>query len=290
MIRFMFKIGDFSKLAQVSTRMLRHYDQLGLLVPSHIDEWTGYRYYTIDQLPRLHRLIALKELGFSLEQVAQLLREDEVPVEQLRGMLRMRQAELEQEVREGQFRLAEVEGRLRQIEQAGKPSDYEIVVKPVEPQPVASVRQVVPHASEMDYYCRTLYERLYAGLAGLKIKPLEPEITIYHAEEYTEVDLDVETSVVVDEAIVQHPPADEVVAFRTVPGAELAAALIYEGPFAEIQPAILELLRWVGMHQHTPAGPLRELHLSGPAHVKGHPVESAIVELQLPIARVDQPG
>jgi DNA-binding transcriptional MerR regulator/effector-binding domain-containing protein len=289
----MFKIGDFSKLAQVSSRMLRHYDQLGLLVPSHIDEWTGYRYYTIDQLPRLHRLIALKELGFSLEQVAQLLQEDEVPVEQLRGMLRMRQAELEQELRAGQFRLAEVEGRLWQIERAGKPSDYEIVVKPVEPQPVASVRQVVPHASEMDYYCRTLYERLYSSLASLEIKPLEPEITIYHAEEYTEIDLDVETAVVVDENIVPRPPAGDVegfIAFRTVPGADLAAALIYEGPFAEIQPAILELLRWVGMHQHTPAGPLRELHLSGPAHVKGLPVDSAIVELQLPIARVDQLG
>lgn len=286
----MFKIGDFSKLAQVSTRMLRHYDQLGLLVPSHVDEWTGYRYYTIDQLPRLHRLIALKELGFSLEQVAQLLREDEVPVEQLRGMLRMRQAELEQEIRAGQFRLTEVEGRLRQIEQAGKPSDYEIVVKPVDAQPVASVRQVIPHASEMNYFCRVLYERLYAGLASLKIRPLGPEMTIYHAEEYTEVDLDVETAVAVDEAVVQRPPdtaVDDVIAFRTAPAAELAAALIYEGPFAEIQPAILELLRWVGMHRHTPAGPLRELHLSGPAHVAGRPVETAVVELQLPIAPVD---
>ncbi len=108
----MFKIGDFSKLAQVSTRMLRHYDQLGLLTPGQVDQWTGYRYYTIDQLPRLHRLIALKELGFSLEQVSQLLQSGELSTEQMRGMLRLRQMELQRERAENQRRLVEVEARL----------------------------------------------------------------------------------------------------------------------------------------------------------------------------------
>jgi len=78
----MFKIGEFSKLGQVSTRMLRHYDQLGLLRPSQTDKFTSYRYYTIDQLARLNRIIALKELGFSLEQVAQLLdKEVDLPLD-----------------------------------------------------------------------------------------------------------------------------------------------------------------------------------------------------------------
>lgn len=280
----MFKIGDFSRLAQVSTRMLRHYDQLGLLVPGHVDQWTGYRYYTIDQLPRLHRLIALKELGFSLEQVAQLLREDEIPLEQLHGMLRMRQAELEQEVRVGQFRLAQVESRLQQIESAGKPSAYEVLVRSVAAQPVASVRQVVPHVSQMDYFCRALYEQLYNNLRALGVNPSGPEITIYHAEEYTEVDLEVEMAVAIDGSVAADSPSSNGITFWTLPSADLCAALIYEGAFADIQPAILELLRWVGTHDHVPAGPLRELHLSGPAHVAGHPVESAVVELQLPVA------
>lgn len=282
----MFKIGDFSKLAQVSTRMLRHYDQLGLLTPSQIDEWTGYRYYTIDQLPRLHRLIALKELGFSLEQVAHLLENDDLPPEQLRGMLRLRQAELERELRDSQFRLTEVEARLRQIEQAGQPSPYEIVVKPIEARSVASVRRVVPRVAEMDYHCEAMYRRLYRELATLGVKPRGYEVTVYHADEYRETDLDVETAVVVDEPLVERPPAGDLVCFRRLPPVELAAALIYEGPFAEITPAILELLRWTGAHRHAPAGPLRELHLSGPAHVMGKPVETAVVELQLPIAPI----
>jgi DNA-binding transcriptional MerR regulator len=99
----MFKIGDFSKLGQVSTRMLRHYDQMGLLRPSQTDKWTGYRYYTIDQLARLHRIIALKELGFSLEQIADLLNQgDALPVTELRGMLKLRQAEISRELQEKQ--------------------------------------------------------------------------------------------------------------------------------------------------------------------------------------------
>ena len=63
----MLKIGDFSKLSYVSAKALRHYDDLGLLQPAHIDPATGYRYYTVDQLPRLHRILALKDLGLALE-------------------------------------------------------------------------------------------------------------------------------------------------------------------------------------------------------------------------------
>ena len=83
--------------------MLRHYDQMGLLKPSQTDEWTGYRYYTIEQLARLHRIIALKGLGFSLEQVADLLNRGEtVPALELRGMLKLRQAEITRELQEKQ--------------------------------------------------------------------------------------------------------------------------------------------------------------------------------------------
>ena len=69
----MFRIGEFAQIAQVSGRQLRFYDQLGLLRPAHIDQQTGYRYYTIRQLPRLNSILALKELGLSLEQIGPLL-------------------------------------------------------------------------------------------------------------------------------------------------------------------------------------------------------------------------
>ena len=283
----MFKIGDFSKLGQVSTRMLRHYDQLGLLVPSQIDKWTSYRYYTIDQLPRLHRIIALKDLGLSLEQIGQLLSKgDDLPVDQLRGMLTMRQAEIQRELQEQQMRLVEVEARLRQIENQGQPSPYEVVVKAVAPQPLASVRQLVPHVAQMSFYCQRMTNFLYAQLKTLGVEAEVPEITLYHAEEYNETDLDVEVGVAVDGGWITRPPQTQDVQFRELPESSLTAALIYEGPFDELTDAVLELLRWVGLHGHVPAGPLRELHLSGPAHPNGGPVaEWAVIELQLPIAK-----
>ncbi|MCG2769146.1 MAG: helix-turn-helix domain-containing protein, partial [Anaerolineae bacterium] len=104
----MFKIGEFSKLSQVAVKTLRYYDEIGLLKPAEVDRFTSYRYYSAAQLPRLHRILALKDLGLSLAQVARLL-DGDLPSEQIRGMLRMKQVQLQQQVQEEQARLARVE-------------------------------------------------------------------------------------------------------------------------------------------------------------------------------------
>ncbi|HEU4321737.1 MAG TPA: MerR family transcriptional regulator [Roseiflexaceae bacterium] len=289
----MFKIGDFSRLGQVSVRMLRHYDKLGLLKPSHTDPQSGYRYYTIDQLARLNRIVALNGIGLTLQQIGGLLGErGELPAEQLRGMLVLRRAELEQELHEKQAQLAGVAARLRQIELEGQPSPYEIVVKPVEPLAVASVRALVPTMGQMDAHCAMLYDRLYNALERRRIAPRGLELTLYHNSEYTEVDLDVETAAEVDPALLGGPAAADGLLFRELPGAPLAATLVYEGGFDGVGAAVLALLGWVGLHGHTVAGPLRELHLSGPVHAGGLLREPAVLEIQVPIAPVGggEPG
>ena len=83
----MIEIGDFSKLSQVSVKALRLYDEMGLLKPARVDNFTGYRYYSADQLPRLNRILALKDLGFSLGQIAQLLK-DNCPPSNCEGCLK----------------------------------------------------------------------------------------------------------------------------------------------------------------------------------------------------------
>jgi DNA-binding transcriptional MerR regulator len=90
----MLSIGDFARLGRVSVRMLRHYDAIGLLCPAAVDPVSGYRFYQADQLRRLNRVIALKDLGFTLQQVRSIL-DDKVDVAELRGMLRLRRAQLE---------------------------------------------------------------------------------------------------------------------------------------------------------------------------------------------------
>jgi DNA-binding transcriptional MerR regulator len=90
----MLTIGDFARHGRVSIRMLRHYDAIGLLRPAHVDQASGYRFYQAAQLSRLNRIVALKDLGFTLQQVQAILDED-VRTQELRGMLRLRRAELE---------------------------------------------------------------------------------------------------------------------------------------------------------------------------------------------------
>src|SRR5262245_37044805 len=110
----MFRIGEFSKIAQVPGSLLRYYDQIGLLKPAHIDQWTGYRYYSAKQLPRLHRILALKELGLTLEQITRLV-EEEVSAAEIRGMLILKKAQVEHTVQEEMTRLRSLEARLQLI-------------------------------------------------------------------------------------------------------------------------------------------------------------------------------
>src|SRR6201993_341766 len=115
----MFRIGEFSKIAQVSGRLLRYYDEIGLLIPESIDPETGYRYYSARQLPQLNRILVLKELGLSLEQIARLL-DQETSVDEIRGMLNLRKAQIAQSVEEESKRLRFVETRLQQIDTHGQ--------------------------------------------------------------------------------------------------------------------------------------------------------------------------
>ena len=68
----MFRIGEFSKIAQVPASLLRYYDDIGLFRPIDCDRDSGYRYYSVEQLTQLNRILALKDLGLSLEQVKHL--------------------------------------------------------------------------------------------------------------------------------------------------------------------------------------------------------------------------
>ena len=125
----MFSIGDFARSGRVSVRMLRHYDAIGLLRPASVDPLTGYRFYRVEQLTRLNRVVALKDLGFTLDQVAAIV-DDEIDVDELRGMLRLRRAELREQIAADTARLGRVEARLRVIER-GSAMSAEIEIKKV---------------------------------------------------------------------------------------------------------------------------------------------------------------
>lgn len=128
----MFSIGDFARRGLVSVRMLRHYDAIGLLRPAHVDPASGYRFYQAGQFARLNRVIALKDLGFTLQHVQAIL-DDQVSVEELHGMLRLRAAELEAAIAADTARLARVQARLRAIENEGRMPTDDVLVKRITP-------------------------------------------------------------------------------------------------------------------------------------------------------------
>ena len=127
----MFSIGEFARLGTVSVRTLRHYDELGLLHPARVDAETGYRCYSADQLGQLNRIIALKELGLSVAQAKQLMAG--ITLEELRGMLMLRRAQLEQDLEARKRQLFGVEARLDYIAKEGAVPADDITVKRFRP-------------------------------------------------------------------------------------------------------------------------------------------------------------
>src|SRR3954451_2340199 len=152
----MLRISDFARLGNVSAKALRLYDEMGILKPHTVDRWTSYRYYSVDQLSDLNRILALRDLGFSLEQIASLLREG-LPTSTIQALLEAREAELRAHLSAEQARLGRIRARLHRLEQENTMPEYEIVLKNIDPLPVAALRGVIPDFSGLEGQWRKLY-------------------------------------------------------------------------------------------------------------------------------------
>ena len=295
----MLKIGEFSQLGRVSVRMLRHYDEKGLLKPMEVDYLSGYRFYTVEQLPRLNRILALSDLGLSLKQIRGLLGSgnDLLSVAELRGMLTMRRAELEQELRASRDRLARVEARLKRIEWEDEPSPYEVVLKNALPQTVASVRAVVPTLADMPAHRCAMSGELYRwlGRSGISFEKAIPEIVLYHVAEHLERDVDTEVAAVVGadgakSLVADGPPnlPDARVEVRELPETPEMASIVHRGRLQDVPEAVGALFAWAGENGYSATGPYREVHLfwreDDLATVPGG-LDSVTVEMQLPVKR-----
>jgi DNA-binding transcriptional MerR regulator len=266
------RIGNFARVGQVTVQTLRHYDDLDLLKPVEVDALSGYRYYTLDQLPRLHRILAFKDLGFSLEQIAHLLEDNLSPVD-IRGMLLLKQHEMRTQVQEQLDRLERVEARLRLFEQEDRPTDYEVIVKSVEALRVASLRRTIPSYWDEGPLWSDLYRKLQQS--GLSV--CLPSMAIYHAEE-PEIDVEVCMPVVPDARDIHE------VSIRMLPSIETMACLIHRGSFSGLARAYGVLLHWVNATGYHIDGPDRAIYLRLPKDSQHHDSE-ALTEMQVPVRR-----
>jgi DNA-binding transcriptional MerR regulator len=245
------KIGEFSALSQIPITTLRHYDELGLLTPVHVDGETGYRYYSVRQLPRLHRILALKDLGFPLERVAEAL-EEGVNAETLKVMLLLRRAEQEVHVREETERLARLKALLHQIEREGQMTG-DVVMKEIGPQWIVSLREGIPAYRAIGQ----LFGKLY-GFAG----PLGVQgtgVALLHDSEFKEQDVDAEAGIYLKH---QMRVGDPLKCYELPP--VTVASVVHHGAFEHIAEAYGALLRWIEDNKYRPSGATREIfqHLS----------------------------
>jgi len=272
----MFTIGDFAQLGRVSVRMLRHYDAVGLLLPARVDPATGYRFYTAVQLHRLNRLIALKDLGLTLDQVRVVL-DEEVSVEQLHGMLSLRRAELRQQILADSARLRRVEARLRAIEREGAMPTDEIVVKAVPAVRVARVSATAASYEPEDIgpVIQPLYPQLFERLARAGVTPSGPGIATY--EPGTGDEVVVHAGVTVD----VEPSASFEFEVVDLPALAEAATIVHRGSMADGGATGQAVAPWIEAHGYKQKGFAREVYLN---YGQGDPADW-VTELQLEITK-----
>ncbi|MCX5195142.1 MerR family transcriptional regulator [Streptomyces sp. NBC_00249] len=278
----MFTIGDFAKHGRVSVRMLRHYDALGLLRPARVDPVSGYRSYEAGQLARLNRVIALKELGFTLEQVGAVL-DEKVSAQELRGMLRLRRAELEAAVAEAAARLTQVETRLRTIESEGTMPAEEIVVKSLPPVRLAELSGVAASYEPQDIgpVIGPLYEELCGRIETAGVVPAGPGTAYYEdAPGGGPGSVLVHAGLPVA-AAVRAEDLGGGVRIVELPGVERAATVVHRGSMDGVLPTAQALARWIDENGHRSAasGYARELTLACPEDR-----DLWVTELQEPLA------
>ncbi|MFI5655216.1 MerR family transcriptional regulator [Streptomyces anulatus] len=274
----MFTIGDFARYGRVSPRMLRHYDAIGLLTPDRTDPATGYRLYGAAQLARLNRIIALKDLGFTLQQVGAVL-DERVGPEELRGMLRLRRAELAEAVAAASARLTRVEARLRSIESEGHMPADDVVIRAVPAVRVAELTGTAASYQPQDIgpVIGPLYERLLPLLEGAGLRPTGPGIARYEDAPEGGGAITVHAGVTVsapvgavgdtEARVVELPPFE-------------AATIVHRGAMDDVLSTTHTLARWLDANGYRSTGYTREVNLECPPDQ-----EIWVTELQEPVAK-----
>ncbi|NJP99873.1 MerR family transcriptional regulator [Streptomyces zingiberis] len=282
----MFTIGDFARHGRVSVRMLRHYDATGLLRPAHVDPATGYRHYTAAQLTRLNRIIALKELGFTLQQVRDIV-DEKVTAEELRGMLRLRRAELEAAMTAAAARLAQVEARLRSIESEGHMPSNDVVVKSVPAVRVAELTAVAASYDPQDItpVISPLYDELFRRLETAGIAPAGPTLAYYEDAPEGGGAVTVHACVQVSATEQASAPGaaggaggGDGLRVHDLPAFERAATIVHRGSMDGVLPTAQALDRWIEGNGHRSAGYPREITLECPENR-----DDWVTELQTPV-------
>lgn len=261
----MLRIGDFARLSQTTVKALRFYDEIGLLKPTSIDRTTGYRYYAPQLLTRLNRILALKDLGFSLAEVAALVQTD-LSDAQVRHSLVRKRTELSQRITREQAQLAQVDVWLQQLTGSGSAAEPLVVLKQTPVQLVASVRAVLASYDEAEELFNELQHHLHRHQRSGQ------RAAIWHACANSGAQIDCEALIWLNQRV----PEKGRVRVYELP-ASTAASVIHQGEDETIEQSYRVARRWIKAQGHTLAGPNREVYWPE-AHA-----QASLTEIQYPV-------
>ncbi|MEM7345126.1 MAG: MerR family transcriptional regulator, partial [Chloroflexota bacterium] len=274
----MFRIGEFSKIAQTAVSQLRYYDEIGIFQPEHIDPFTGYRYYQASQLPDLNRILAMKELGLTLEQIQRLVM-DNVSAEEIRGMLSLKKAQVEQELHATLERLHHIEARLRQVEQEGELSQDDVVIKELPVQPIYSFRDKL---SDISAAVPLLMEMSKLLPSHISPKKLGHFTAVFHDNAFATEDVEIEMGFLLHDQVdgSLQLSSGHTLTMQVLPRVEMAACAVRLGGMENSYESYANIGRWVEGNGYQLAGPAREVFIVPP-----HPdrIEETVCEIQLPV-------
>ncbi|MBQ8134616.1 MAG: MerR family transcriptional regulator [Clostridia bacterium] len=257
----MLKIGDFSKLSMVSVRMLRHYDKIGLLKPVQTDEFTGYRYYDEQQLLAMGRISALKNMGFSLSVIGEILPfyDDK---EKMEKFFLKRKSELIAEYQETAEKLALLTTAMEQLRKDDT-MKYDVILKTISERQVASVRKVIPSYNHEG----TLWHILFKETDSMNMRLSEPPMhsAVLHDREYKENNVDVEVQVAVDGSYTD----TENVHFKTEPEMQVVS-ITFKGAYSQFGDVYAQLAAWVNRNGYEFCGPMFDMY-----HVSPHDTQNS---------------
>ena len=272
----MFKIGEFSRLVRVSPRMLRYYEKCGLFHPARIDSFTGYRYYSAGQIPLLADIVRLRDTGFSVEEIGEILPKLDDPAFMSRT-LRVKSAEVRSTLETEQAKLNRLGELSDTVRKELNIMLYDVEIKSLQAIKVLSLRATIPTYRDEG----TLWERLGKYVGENRIEVIGGGYSIYYDEEYRESDVDVEIAVEV--GALGDDEGD--FTYRELDGVAQAATLRFSGPFDGGYDAASEkLANWMEVNGYAFAGPLRGHVISGPEHDSD--ADNWPTELQVPVQKI----
>lgn len=270
----MFKIGEFSKLTQVTVRMLRYYDEAGLLKPARTDAVTGYRMYSAEQIPVLNKIIYLRDSGFNVAEIAEALRREDA--DSVISQLDNKYTEIMENIESEKEKLRKIELARKELSGGDGGMHYQVQIKSVPAFQVLSLRRMIP-----DYYAEgVLWKELSAFIRQERIAASDKTFSIYHDAEYKEKDVDVELCVLVEKC----GEGRQGFLYReTEPVPYMASTMVY-GSFSNIGKVYLDFAGWLQSNSQYQMGDTsRQIVHRGPWNEENP--GQYLTEIQIPLKK-----